>query len=340
MPGRFDRDGAFSITLDSDGNDAIQHMIALNGGLHVFSTKKIFRISTADDIDPDRTAPDTRHSYQEIYPIGCSNPFVARSIIQAKQILDGVILAPGLSKSIVLDAIWEAAELLLRCENAYFRIYDETVSLLATCDELIKEAKSKPSIPSLPQVAELEERVGSFLGSAKRCLEKTHALLSTFYGCPDQESHFQRYRQWMAANRSCSKAVLALLDDDKNWIRFIAEARNALSVNHARQHFMLEVQNFKLQPGNKFSGPRWRHDLSGSRGSPGPVQEYWSDIIRDMDIHMHNMLTFLEEVYILCILDRCDRRLPFEFAVYRKPEDDISEECPVLYVAQVTRRAS
>jgi hypothetical protein len=137
----------------------------------------------------------------------------------------------------------------------------------------------------------------------------------------------------MAANRSSSEAVLTLLAGDKDWIRFIAEARNALSVNHARQNFVLEVQNFKLQPGNKFSGPSWRHDLS-DRG--GPVQEYWSDIIKDMNTHMHNMLTFLEEVYILCILDRCDRRLPFEFAVYRKPEDDISKECPVLYVAQVT----
>jgi hypothetical protein len=75
-------------------------------------------------------------------------------------------------------------ELLLRCENAYCQIYNETISLLATCDELIEGAKSKPSIPSLPQVAELEERVGSFLGSAKRCLEKTHALLGTFYDCP------------------------------------------------------------------------------------------------------------------------------------------------------------
>ena len=120
MPDRFDRDGAFSIELDADRDDAVQEMITLNESLYVFSTKKIFRIHTADDIDPDRTAPDTRHSYQEIYPIGCSNSFVARSIIQAKQILDRVILAPGLSKSNVLDAIWEAAELLLRCENAYF----------------------------------------------------------------------------------------------------------------------------------------------------------------------------------------------------------------------------
>src|SRR5712691_2099951 len=112
MTDSFDRDRAFSIELGADKDDAVQQMIVLNESLYVFSTKKIFRIHTADGIDPDRTAPDTRHSYQAIYPIGCSNSFVARSIIQARQILDGVILAPGLNKSNALDAIWEAAKLL------------------------------------------------------------------------------------------------------------------------------------------------------------------------------------------------------------------------------------
>jgi hypothetical protein len=337
MPSGFNRDGAFSIELGTDKEDAVQQMIALNKRLFVFSTKKIFRIQTADDIDPDRTAADTRHSYQEIYSIGCSNSFVARTIIQAKQIIDGVILAPELSKSLVLEAIWDAAEQLLRCENAYSQIYNETMSLVATCDELVEAYKAKPAIPSLPQVPELEERVGSFLGSGKRCLEKTHALLGIFYGSPDHGANFRSYREWMAANRSNSQTVLKLLDDDKDWIRFIAEARNALPVNHAREKFMLEIQNFKLQPGNKFSGPSWRYDLS-DRG--GPVQEYWSDIIKDMDTHMHNMLTFLEEIYILCILDRCDQRLPFEFSVYRNSEHEIEKHRPVLYVAKVTQRSS
>lgn len=337
MSNSFDRDGPFSIELGSDKDDAVQHMFVLNENHYVFSTKKIFQIHTADDIDPDRTSPQTRHSYQELYPIGCSNPFVARSIIQAKQLLDQLILAPGLSKSNVLEAIWKAMELLLRCENAYFQIYSETTSLLATCDELIERFKSKPSIPNLPQVAELEERVASFLGSGKRCLEKTHALLSIFYDCPDHGGNFRAYREWMEANRGGSESVLTLLNSDRDWLRFIAESRNALSVNHARQNFIVEVQNFKLQPGNKFSGPSWRYDLSG-RG--GPVQEYWSDILKDMDTHMHNMLTFLEELFILCILDRCDKGLPFDFTVHRKHEDEISDKCPVLYVAQVLRRTS
>jgi hypothetical protein len=60
--------------------------------------------------------------YEKYVPHRCGNSFVARTIIQAKRILDTVILARGLNKSAVLDAIWDAAGQLLRCENAYFQI--------------------------------------------------------------------------------------------------------------------------------------------------------------------------------------------------------------------------
>ena len=85
-----------------------------------------------------------------------------------------------------------------------------------------------------------------------------------------------------------------------------------------------------------FSAPSWCYDLSERGGS---VQGYWSDIVRDMDTHLHNMLTFFEELYILCVLDNCDQRLPFKFGVYQIPNDEVKRECPVLYVAQATRRS-
>jgi hypothetical protein len=337
MPQMFNRDSAFSISLGDDQENAIQEMLTLNERLYIFSTKKIFQVRTADDIDPDRLSSETRHSYQELYQVGCSNSFVARTIIQAKQILDGVVLRSELGKSNLLEVVWEATQLLLQCENAHFRIYNDVMTLLTQVDNVVEKSKSQTSIPSLPQIADLEQIVGSFLGSAKRFLEKAHVVLSIFYDCPDHGANFQAYREWMSANRSDSEKVVALLAGDQEWIRFIAESRNALPVNHSRTHFIMEVRNFTLEAGNKCSAPSWRYDLS-DRG--GPVQDYWSDIVKDMNTHMHNMLTFFEELYILCVLDNLNERLPFEFGVYRLSEDELSEECPVLYVARASRCSS
>lgn len=214
MPNNFNKNDAFSMKLGSDKGGAIQHLFPINGGLYAFSTKKIFRIRTADDVDPECLDPATRHSYQEIYPVGCNNSFVARSIIQAKQVLDGVLLRPELSKEKLLDAVWETAKLLLQCENAHFRIYNDAISLLPKVDDIVEKSKSHATISSLPQVDDLDERVGSFLGSAKRFLEKAHALLILFYGCPDLGSNFKAYREWMSANCGDREQVVALLYGD------------------------------------------------------------------------------------------------------------------------------
>ena len=337
MPRTFNRESAFSVKLGNDQENAIQEMLTLNEHLYLFSTKKIFQVRTADDIDPARLSPETRHSYQELYPVGCSNSFVARTIIQAKQIVDGVVLRSGVGKSEFLEAVWVATQLLLQCENAHFRIYSDVMALLPQVDDVVERAKTGTSIPSLPQVADLEERVGSFLGGAKRFLEKAHIVLSIFYDCPSSGANFQAYREWMLANRSDGERVVALLAGDQEWIRFIAEARNALPVNHSRRHFIMEVRNFTLEADNKFSAPSWRYDLS-DRG--GPVQENWSDIVKDMNTHLHNMLTFFEELYISCVLGNLNERLPFEFGVYRLPDDEIREVCPVLYVARASPRST
>lgn len=336
MTRAFNRDAAFEAKLGSD-DDAIQEMIVLDDHLYAFSTKRIYQLRTANEIDPARTALDTRHSYQEVYSVGCNNPIVARSIIQANRILKSVALKQGISNPLILNSMWAVTKLLLQCENAYFQIYNDTTAIFPRCNELIEQSKSQSFIPSLPQVADLEVRVSSFLGSAKRCLERAHELLGVFYGCPIGDSNFQSYREWMRANRSESVAVLELLEDDKEWIRFIARARNALDVNHSRQGFVLEVRNIQLDPGNKFSGPNWRHDLSGGGGA---VQENWSDIVIDMNVHMRNLVKFVEDLYALCIMDLCHRGVPFDFSVVEIPADQIREECPVRLMTQVLPRQS
>ena len=318
-----------------DRDDKVQEMLVLDGQLYAFSTKTISRVLTADEIDPQRTHPETRHSHQKLYDVGCGNLFVARSIIQAKRILDDVVLRKELEKALVLDAAWEASQLLLLCERSHFRISKGVMALLPDVDQVIEKSKLTQAVSSLPQVADLEEQVAAFLGGAKRFLEKAHSLLCLFYGCPNKESNFRAYREWMEANRKDSQGVTNLLNGDQDWVRFIGEARNALPVNHSRKKYLLEIRNFALEPGNKFSAPAWKYDLSDRNG---PTQAQWSDIVTDMQTHLENLLTFYEELLILCVLDNVAASLPFEFQIFRLPSDEIQSECPVLYVARAAKR--
>ncbi len=329
MKNSFNRADAFSLNIvdsDSEEVDPIQFLMTADNSLLAFSGKSTFEVLPAEKIDPENTEPETRHSYQKIFQVGAENPLVARTIIQADSLLDSVLLRAKLEKQQILDHVWGCTKLLLACEASYNYIFSETTRLLPICDEIIEKGKRSRQISSLPQVNDLYQHVTSFLGNAKRFLEKTYELLSVFYGAPNTEANFQAYRIWMLSNAPERKEINDLIEQDKAWVRHVAWCRNALDINHSKQHFRLEIQNFKLHPGNKFSTPSWRYDFTEKGGG---TQEQFTDIIHDMDVYMSNMLTFFEELLLFCLKDNWDNK--FNFALFKKRPEDMDPKCPSLY---------
>ena len=226
---RFDRKAAFSMNVvnpSSDEPDPIYSKAELCGSFISFHENSIAEIQLAEIVDPDNKEPDTRHSYQFLCHIGSKNPFVARSILQAKSILDSVILRHGLKQQTILDHIWDCTKHLINCENSYCSIYNDTTEMMHQCDDIISQAKSGSHIPSLPQVDDLEQRVVTFLVNGKRFLEKAHELLCIFYNSPRHDSNFQAYREWMNKHESTRDDVIQLLEQNKDWIKMLAWYRN------------------------------------------------------------------------------------------------------------------
>lgn len=326
---KFDRSDAISMNLvnpNSDRKDAIQSMMNLDDKLICFSEKSITEVLTAETIDPKNENPETRHTYRTIYQIGTDNSFVARTIIQSKEIVDTVLLRKGLEKQKVLNHVWACSKLLFNCEESYYKIFTRTTGLMPECDAIISKHKKSCYIPQLPQLEDLEQHVVAFLGNAKRFLETSHGLINIFYDSPYFDSNFKSYREWMAKNKPDHENIRRLLEQDKDWIQFISWSRNALDVNHSQPQFKVVIENFKLNKGNRFTSPSWRYDFTAKNGG---VQNKPSDIIMDMNIYMNNMLTFFEEVFMLCIQDNWDVR--YNFQIYKRTENEINKKCPSVY---------
>lgn len=313
-----------------DNSDAefgsIQYLINLESLLYAFSDNSIYKVLPAESIDPGNLHPETRHSYQKCYSIGCKNSYVARSIIQIKEILDSIILHEDLEKKPILDHAWNCTQLLLNCESTLFKIYSEVMKLMPECDSIIESTKNGTAIPTLPQVEDLNGKVAIFLGNAKRFLERTHEFLSIFYKTPNFKANFKAYREWLIKNNPNNEKIIKILEEDKDRIRLIASLRNAHEMNHSEPQNDLEIANFRVLPGNKFSNPGWKYDL---RAQQGPVQSEFSDIVKDMDVFLSNLLTFYEDLILCCIEDRCDKT--WKFKVYKKKEEDIKINCPTIY---------
>lgn len=327
---RFTRNAAFSMNLvnpESDETDAIHSMLTLKGHQMCFLENSIAEVLPASIIDPDNKEPDTRHSYQFKYSIGSRNPIIARTILQAKDVLDSVSFNSGLNKQMTLDHVWECTHFLIHCHKSYSDIFSDTTKLMSECDKIVNQGKVASYIPSLPQVKNLEERVVTFLGYGKRFLETSHELLCIFYGSDFKGSKFHEYRKWMEENRPSKTEVITFLEQEKDWIKLLASYRNALDINHSKPGFEVIIENFKLCTGNKFTNPSWRYDFSGQQN--GDVQDEPRDLIVTMNVFVTNMWTFFEELFLLCVKDNWDNRCNYE--IYRHKKEDINAKCPTLY---------
>jgi len=335
---KVNRNDAFSINIadnSSDKNDSVQYLINLQGSFFSFTNNGISELLPAEKIDPDNLHSDTRHSYQKIYSIGCENSYVARTIIQTKQILDSLILNKSLDKQTILNHVWDCSKLLFKCEESHYNIYGDIMKLMPVCDSVIEQGKKGSSISTLPQVNDLEGQVAIFLGNAKRYLEKTHELLCLFYKASNNDANFEAYRAWTGKNMPDRNTIIELLEQDKDWIQIIAWSRNALEINHSEPQFDVKIENFKLNPGNKFSSPRWKYDFSARQG---PVHNDFSDILIDMDVYLSNLLTFFEELFVCCIQDSCDEKYNFE--ICKQQSQNIDIKCPTVYFVSRKRKHS
>lgn len=327
----FDRNSAFSVEIrdpnDPDDRSPVVQMIAIGNDLLLFKESSIHRVLTADTIDPKKSDLTTRHSSEILYSVGAANSFVARMILQFKNMI-GLAISQTARRNELVEHVWEANKLLLECEKAYFHIYKHTMELMPKCDEIVEAHKKKLAIPAMPKIPDLETHVSGFLINGKKFLVATYKLLHLFHRMPmngKNEAHFDKHRAWLNVKLGDDHSISKILEDNESWVRLIAECSNA--VRHEENGLRLEVQNFSLQPGNKIASAGWRYDLT-KKGLGR--QNGYTDLISDLDAMIYNMLTFFEEVLLLCLQDEL-KSDPNKLAIFRIPKEKVNPKYPILY---------
>ena len=334
----FDRDSAFSMEIrdpgDPEDRSPIVEMLTIGNEMLVFKETSIHRGLSADTIDPERSDLSTRHSSEILYSVGAANSFVARMILQFKDMISLSISHTSRENEIARH-VWESNKLLLECEKAFYHIYKHTMELMPKCDEIVEVNKNESAIPALPKVPDLETHVYDFLINGKKFLVAAYRLLELFYQMPmngKNEAHFDKHRVWIKAKLGEEHPIYKTLESDEPWIRLIAECSNA--VRHEGTGLKIEVENFALKPGNKVAPPGWRYDLTKKKLGR---QDDYTDLIGDLDVRIYNMLTFFEEVLLLCLQGELEDTA---LMIFRIPNEKINPKCPIAYEVTVRSPAS
>lgn len=331
-PNKIDRNLAFSLNIQDpdtpDDKSAIVVMITIDNKSIIFKSSAIYQMLTADTIDPQKQHPETRHSYEKVYSIGASNSYVARMIIQFKEIL-GLTIQDIVLMEKLLNHVWKANRLLLECESSHYSIYKDFMELMPRCDEIIEVHKTRQTIPALPKVEDLKKHVEHFLNNGKLFLIAAYEILHIMYQMPFRartNSHFDKHREWIINKFGANDPIFLLLDQDKDWVNLVSNIRNA--IQHPDEGYKVEIENITIKPGNKFSPPGWRYDLT--KNALGKQIEF-TDLIYDLNVYLNNFLTFFEELLILCVKKELDNQHSF-LDVYRIKEEDVRPECPIAYI--------
>ena len=319
---------------DPEDKSPIVQMLTIGNELLLFKENSIHRALTADTIDPEKSDLNTRHSSEILYSVGAANSFVARMILQFRNMI-GLAISQTTRENEVIQHVWEANKLLLECEKAFYHIYKHTIELMPKCDEIVEVNKNKSAIPAMPKVPDLETHVSDFLINGKKFLVAVYRLLEFFYQMPmdgRNEAHFNKHRLWIEGKLGKEHPIYKTLESAEPWVRLIAECSNA--IRHKETGLKLEVQNFSLNPGNKISSPGWRYDLT-KKGLG--IQDDYTDLICDLDVRIYNMLTFFEEVLLLCLQGELkDATL----MIFRIPKEKINPKCPIAYEISLRSPAS
>ncbi|MNG99612.1 hypothetical protein D3C79_587860 [compost metagenome] len=328
------RDDAFSINItDPDLNDssAIVTMETIDDTLLlVFKENSIYKIITANSTDPQKTEPNTGHTYEKIAEHGAASPYVARIFLQSKRIIDQAFHEDSI-KSELHKQVWILTEQLLNCAQFEFNIRNQLDDVLHQCNIIIEQNKGNRTIPPLAKVKNLENDAKSFLLTGKQFLIDCFKLLKVFTDLPigaRNEAHFNTHQEWLKQNRPELDTLNSTISSDLPWIRRLSECRNA--VEHPGPGQLLTIENTKLHPGNKFSPPTWSYDLTNKLG----VNESNVPIYQELDAYLNNMFCFLEDILLICLSKQLEK--DGMLSIYQHNEADIDPSFPIKYYASLS----
>jgi hypothetical protein len=325
------REAAISLQIKSRGQDHATHiveMFPIKGQLYAFKEDSVFLVQTPDDIDPARQHPEIKGATTRIYDIGTRHPVVARTIIQAKRLMDSVILKDGLSKDDLVDEYFLFFRELASCNLIYESLVGVFLEEAEGVQEALEASWNTQFVGDIPQIPNLEDQARSFFLTAHKAIKKLSCLTELFFPEKPKGQNFEQLCGWLLESLGSDNHLYRMILSDLDWLKVVWEVRNAIEHRGSpRYHF--EVRNVEMGPNCTFYAPRWRYAF------PGKQQEEFVDLFHDLEVYVSNMVSLGEELVVLCVQETWNKNFPF--AMFKRRPEDLDPACPVQYGVTIHR---
>jgi len=259
---------------------------------------------------------------RKILDVGVGHPVVARLGVQASDLIKWIDIDDAKRKEIAELYARTLTERLLRCHQ--FR--DDLVNRANEAIETVQPPQNDKRIREVPHVIGLQGIAEGFLYEAKNYLRDLLNLFRIVYGCELTEaSAFTNLKgdgdseivTWAASTFGPDGDLTKLLRTEQEWVAEPIRMRNA--VEHPGDlSGTLTLNNIRVDPNQPgaYILPTWART-----GRPD------SNIVKDMDCGLDNMLTLAEDLLVGVVMDKSKSKKLI--TVGEIPSEDRDPQCPI-----------
>lgn len=254
---------------------------------------------------------------KKISDYGTSNPIVARTSIQAKDLMQPYDLGKEKEDAIFEIYLNEVQPRLIRCMEMSNKICDEVKNNIEEMQKNGLKTQSQGQVLHLPHVTQLTENVEVFLYNSKSVLRDLARIFLPLFGKKFDHSRYNEISDWARVTFGEDSNLHKLIAANQGWIKDVVCRRNA--VEHPGGHSgHLHIYNFELEangPRNDVVPPRWHRN-----------KDEETLLHADLPVILENILKFSEELLAVSLIQIGSK---FPLVIYEIPEKERNPEMPI-----------
>jgi hypothetical protein len=285
---------------------------------HIFHSK----LGRGSAIQGGLVVSNVQFEIRKINNVGVGHPVVARLGVQASDLIAWMDIEDAKRKEIASLYAITLTQRLLRC----YQLRNDLAKLVNAAVEAVPPPQGDKRIREVPHVVGLQGVAEGFLYEAKNYLRDLLNLFRIAYDCKlTDASAFANLKgegdseivTWAASTFEPNDELTKLLRTEQEWVAEPIRMRNA--VEHPGGFSgTLTLTNIRADP-NQFGSyiaPTWART-----GRPD------SDIVKDMDCGLDNMLTLAEDLLVGVVIKKTKSANLIK--VVEIPSEERDLQCPI-----------
>jgi hypothetical protein len=282
------RDSAGKFRLQAGDDDTgISEMFVLNDALLLATSKGLYEVKTADQIDPERTNPSLPHNLQRrILSLGTESELVGRTLLTAKILFLEKFLPPSVDVKNAMSFTFEVLKDIIAMDV-------EANDFQSAEKHEIEKAASRSSEPgsfTLPSMTDVETRCKTFFQKADHVEQALWDIVRIFYPTFQAKCHFDKLLDLAQNQYGSNDDFTKFIGEALPCLLMIRNVRDCLDHRNAKG---VILTNFFMRPDGTIDRPTIEVAFRGTKQPKVELALFLPAVVKSMLSVFETMIAFL-----------------------------------------------